>query len=917
MPDRPGVDDNDSLKRLIGLWRDGEADLASRQNQIWRSIGAELRRGAARDEIRIDRLKLAAGRLEELAGVASAIGDDLADETKKWIDRNGIVEIYGAGVLRVSEFAYTIPHRAAVEVLADDLFDDVLKLTAHIDDGAKAWVRRVGRELTGFKLTGGQAVKAQARQFEGRLRHEFVGRGITAVTYRDGSRHGFGEYAEMLLRTKTAVAYNVGTLNQMRGLGIQFVEILDGSLCGLTAHEDTQLANGMIVPVEIAAAFPIAHPNAVIGGQWLRPVGAARQVVRAQYRGPAVGIRVAEESWLAVTPDHPVLTRRGWVSACEVKPGDYVLGYGEVIKGALWAAPNLNESGYPQDLFPTAVKVGSYSRVVASADDLHGAGRFCDPEIDVVDVQGILGDHLESLGLEGSRDRSFPFGRLSEILDGLGAPTLRLDRVPLAPAGGVSGADHGGPIVGAGLAPSSGHRFGPCWHRVSSVDQFDYSGAVYDASTDGECYTVNGFVVANCRRSLNPRPDVTPENLSAAASVQSDASRADQAAWEAYLRAQQRASSGPRGALTGSSRPAAGLTGRTATGPVGGQRAGLTGSRAVDPRVAAQRAEERAGLARRREYVERTRAQAKAAREMEALERSREAARRAGFRGQVDPDVLRKWGVSEQQWLNGRAVVQQIRSDIRAAAKQEADELGDWLFNNDLATLTRPERLVRRTDLVSGQSRFARTQSGYDWLEQLDDAETARIRARMVDSDLFTPDVLSGVVRQKTNLDLSDDEAMNWLIDRWLQEDGLRSVASGRLPKYANPENLLPADQALEGYRLDQLFGVDLDDAAGHVATVQAENAAREAAHLLGSPKAGPAPWEMEFSDYLRDLEQVEDILGRTQIAPGIDPGEAFAYARERIVELVPPELDPGGTLHPVELFERIRLTAQAAGLTG
>jgi hypothetical protein len=667
MPDRPGVDDNESLKRLIGLWRDGEADLASRQNQIWRSIVRELERPDP-NLIRVDRLKLAAGRLEELSGVASAVADDLVDETQRWLRSNGLVDVYGAGVLRVAQFAYTLPHQAAVQVLADDLFDDVLKLTQHVDEQAKGWVRRVGRELTGFKLTGGQAVKAQAREFERQLRHEFVGRGITAVTYRDGSRHGFGEYAEMLLRTKTAVAYNVGTLNQSRGLGIQFVEILDGSLCGLTAHEDTQLANGMIVPVEIAAAFPIAHPN--------------------------------------------------------------------------------------------------------------------------------------------------------------------------------------------------------------------------------------------CRRSLNPRPDVTPENLSTAPSVQSDESRADQAAWEAYLRAQQ-ASRGSRGPLTGSGGGRGGLTGRTATGPVGGQRAALTGARA---RADTDRL-------RRREYVLRTKAQAAAAREAEALERARAAARAGGFRGQVDPDVLRKWGVTERQWLNARAIVNDVRADIRGAARAQADEVGSWLFDNDLADLTRPARLVRRTDLISSDTRFVRTQGGYDWLEQLDGPEAARIRKRMVDSDLFTPDVLSDVVRQKTGQDFTDDEAMGWLVDRWLQEDALRSVASGRLPKYADPGSLMPAEQGLEGYRLDQLFGVELDDAAGHIATVQAEAAAREAAQTLGTPSFGPAPWEMEFPDYLRDLEQVEDILGRTQLAPGIDPGEAFAYARGRIGELAPELIDPDGNLNPVELFERIRLTAQAAGL--
>ena len=279
----------------------------------------------------------------------------------------------------------------------------------------------------------------------------------------------------------------------------------------------------------------------------------------------------------------------------------------------------------------------------------------------------------------------------------------------------------------------------------------------------------------------------------------------------------------------------------------------------------------------------------------------------------MNPEVLQRWQITEEQWLHGRAVVNEIRSDIRAIAAREADDLGNWMFNNELNALTRPARLQQVTD-VAGRRRFVRGQSGYDWMEQLDGPELARIRKRMVESDLYTPDVIAGVVRSKTNLDLGDDEAMQWLVDRWLHEDGLRSLASGRVPKYANPENLIPGDYALEGYRIENLFGVDLDDAAGHVAQIQAEGAARFAQSALGRPAAGPAPWEMEFGDYVRELEQVEDLLSSTQIAPGVDPGAGYAYARARIRELAPVDLDPEGKLNPVELFESIRITAQVAG---
>jgi hypothetical protein len=130
-----------------------------------------------------------------------------------------------------------------------------------VDADAKSFVRRVSRQLTGFKLTSGTPAKAQARRLAADLRTEFGRRGIGNVTYANGARHSFGEYAEMLLRTKTGVAYNQGTLNHSRANGIQVFEILDGSECGLTSHYDPEKANGRLVTLEFAQAFPLAHPN--------------------------------------------------------------------------------------------------------------------------------------------------------------------------------------------------------------------------------------------------------------------------------------------------------------------------------------------------------------------------------------------------------------------------------------------------------------------------------------------------------------------------------------------------------------------------------------------------------------------------------------------------------------------------------
>ena len=643
-PVRPGLDDNQELAELVRLWRESSADIDSRVQAVWREMRREIR-WVGEGTNRAVRLEAQLSRLREVQAVAEHQLDDLIVRTGGFLSDGPMASIYSAGAdLTGRGFSFTQPHRAAVEALARDAYRDVLAATEFVDADAKAWVRRVSRQVSGFKITSGDTARQAAARFERELSREFRARGIGAVTYANGSKHSFGEYAEMLLRTKTGVAYNAGTLNQSRLVGIQWFELLDGSNCGLTAHHDPDLANGKIVPFYIAEAYPLSHPN--------------------------------------------------------------------------------------------------------------------------------------------------------------------------------------------------------------------------------------------CRRAIVPRPDLTGP---VGESVQSVEARADQTAFEEALRAQQAA----RG------------------------RSGRRERRARRQRpTAADRARETARQRARAERLARAE-RVQAARDEVIRERAgRVAAERNGVADGRRPSAaqLDRWGITEDQWVNARAVVADVKRDIRQTAAQEADNLGAWLSDSSLDQISRPSRLRQTTDIVSGRRRSVRDDAGFDFLEGLSDAELARVRRRYADTDLFSPDLLSDQVRRVTNLDMSDSEAMDWLVDRWLQEDGLRSLASGRVPRYANPENLIPSDYALDGYEIGRLFGVDVDEAAAHIAQVQAEAAEQYAARVLGRPSLGPAPWEMDAADFVRELERIEDTIGR---ATAETPAAPSVLARFR--ELAPVEIDDGD-MSPLELFERVRLVAQQAG---
>lgn len=138
-------------------------------------------------------------------------------------------------------------------------YNDLLAATTMVRQSTKDLIRTLTREHLADKLIEGKT----AVQTGADLARALDDRGIVAVVYRDGSRHGLDDYAEMLLRTRSAEAYAVAGMQKMATEGIRYVELGDGFGCGLTSHDDPDKANGMILTLEQARAYPTSHPRCV------------------------------------------------------------------------------------------------------------------------------------------------------------------------------------------------------------------------------------------------------------------------------------------------------------------------------------------------------------------------------------------------------------------------------------------------------------------------------------------------------------------------------------------------------------------------------------------------------------------------------------------------------------------------------
>lgn len=167
----------------------------------------------------------------------------------------------------------------AVNHLASTTYDDLLSATRYVRRATKTLVRTLTREQIATKLLTGQTAREAGRE----LADVFARQGIAAVTYANGARIGLEQYASMVARTQSALAYNQGNYNQFAANEVGFVECFDSPDCGLDGHDSDEKPNGQVYELSVMEEFPVSHANCIRG--W----GARPDVTSAEEAAAATG----------------------------------------------------------------------------------------------------------------------------------------------------------------------------------------------------------------------------------------------------------------------------------------------------------------------------------------------------------------------------------------------------------------------------------------------------------------------------------------------------------------------------------------------------------------------------------------------------------------------------------------------------
>lgn len=240
-------------------------------------------------------------------------------------------------------------------------------------------------------------------------------KGTKAAQYQDGLLEGSRKSMAAIVRTTTAHVNNVATQaiyakNKDVLKGWLYVATLDSRVCSLCFSQSSK-------------AFPIGegpkpprHVNCLPGDSLVTPVGRVLAVSKRWFDGDLVTIKTASGKTLSGTPNHPILTRGGWIAIGTLDVGCNVICH----NGVEFASVDIDRDNknVPARIEDIAEAFLNRSEVLSepvktTAVDFHGDGSGSEVAIIGADRElwirndAALGEHIHELKFV-SGDNSTP-----------------------------------------------------------------------------------------------------------------------------------------------------------------------------------------------------------------------------------------------------------------------------------------------------------------------------------------------------------------------------------------------------------------------------------------------------------------------------------------------------------------------------
>lgn len=269
--------------------------------------------------------------------------------------------------------------------------------------------------------------------------------------------------------------------------------------------------------------------------------------LRIPYSGPVRTIATARGHHLTVTPNHPVLTTCGWLSAALLQKGHYVVSQARHIHPA--SARAVEHENRPPTIAEVvdSLHAQGFRNVHIAREDLHGDGVGVNGQVQAVGPDWFLRTNLQPATPEFQKQTMLVTASMEELsLSSLGLLEQLLER-GFTPSYRRPGSltlplDQGSVFLDA--YPFQSLRFGPstdhdpvlpetmderraghadflrqllhgrasevALDRIIQVLDGHWTGHVYDLQSETGWMVANGIVMSNCRCKLIPALEALP-----------------------------------------------------------------------------------------------------------------------------------------------------------------------------------------------------------------------------------------------------------------------------------------------------------------------------------------------------------------------------------------------------------------------
>lgn len=303
----------------------------------------------------------------------------------------------------------------------------------------------------------------------------------------------------------------------------------------VNAYERGRAASfGIALPVYPADGGTACMANCVTGDTLVEGLTQPELLYRRWYVGPLIKLATATGRVLTITPNHPILTERGWIAASQIEQGDKLIG-ARLDDRAGARSPYVDDlpAERVEALYARA-QLSHSLRVAGVGMDFHG--DVADSEVEIIPFDRALRDDVLASGLQPCRQHGFGGRgvlRLPHLLRD-GARVEYSDAVALPATSGLSGQREIAPPLGTETPQTDDIRLTPiAWddatiaqyvndqHATTSERASDsqdtfpgsvarddistieivpvFAGHVYNLQTDEAWYIANGVIIHNCR----------------------------------------------------------------------------------------------------------------------------------------------------------------------------------------------------------------------------------------------------------------------------------------------------------------------------------------------------------------------------------------------------------------------------------